>query len=55
MDELARSLPREILVRDAFSLYEKFRPEIPKGVEGWGKTGVLDLRLITRLAGKGGE
>jgi len=39
--ELARSVPREALIRDAFRMYEKFRPEIPAGVEGWGKIGTL--------------
>jgi hypothetical protein len=53
MAELARSVPRETLIREGFRLYEKFRPEIPAGVEGWGKTGVLDLALIARLARKG--
>ena len=49
---LAKSLPREALMREAFHLYEKFRPEIPVGVEGWGKMGVPDLSRITKLARK---
>jgi hypothetical protein len=55
MAELARSVPRETLIREGFRLYEKFRPEIPAGVGGWGKTGILDLALISRLAGKAAE
>jgi len=27
-------------------LYEKFRPDVPYGNEGWGKRAVLDVELI---------
>ena len=34
----------------AFALYEAFRPEIPRGVRGWGAKGTLDLDKIVGLA-----
>ena len=50
MERLARSYePRELAER-AFDLYERFRPESPAGVKGWGAKGELDLGLIERLA-----
>jgi hypothetical protein len=46
MEELAgRYDPRE-LNRIGFRLYEKFRPEIPHGNEGWGKKAELDVGKI---------
>ena len=50
MKALARSMPPRRLEREAFALYEEFRPEIPEGVKGWGAKGVLDLGRIRRLA-----
>lgn len=50
MEELARSFGPEELAVEAFSLYERFRPEIPSGVRGWGAKGELDLDLIRELA-----
>jgi hypothetical protein len=41
--------PRE-LAREAFNLYEQFRPQVPEGQNGWGAAGVLDLALIDKLA-----
>ena len=41
--------PKE-LIKSAYALYERFRPVIPAGLKGWGTVGVLDLRLIERLA-----
>lgn len=35
----------------AFGLYERFRPDIPKGARGWGAKGTLDLGLIRGLTG----
>lgn len=50
MEQLAQSLtPAQLEVR-AFSLYEKFRPQVPEGKKGWGAKGELDLDLIRRLA-----
>ena len=50
MEALAGSLSSAELAERAFALYEAFRPAIPKGVRGWGKAGVLDLRVIRSLA-----
>jgi len=50
MRDLAASLnPDELAVR-AYSLYERFRPEIPPGKQGWGAKGSLNLDLIRSLA-----
>ncbi len=49
MRALARAYPPDELARAAFSLYERFRPEIPEGVRGWGARGVLDIDLIRSL------
>ena len=49
MTTLAKAYrPRELAAK-AFGLYETFRPEIPKGVKGWGAKGILDLRKIKSL------
>ncbi len=37
MEALAASSPPEELNRTGFRLYERFRPEVPEGVEGWGE------------------
>jgi hypothetical protein len=50
MTELARSLPPKVLADRAYALYERFRPEIPAGVGGWGAAGKLDLDVIAKLA-----
>jgi len=47
---LARSLSAKELKEQAYPLYEKFRPEIPRGTAGWGAKGKLDLRVIRSLA-----
>ena len=52
MADLAGALPPRELAMQAYALYEKFRPEIPAGVSGWGAVGVLDLSAIERLAKK---
>ena len=49
MAGLARSLPLGNLAHHADSLYERFRPEIPRGVRGRGPAGPLDLDLIVEL------
>ncbi len=51
MEKLATSLPPEELNRIGFRLYEHFRPEVPAGVGGWGKKGVLDLTRIENAHG----
>jgi hypothetical protein len=47
---LAASLPPERLSEEAYALYERFRPAIPRGKAGWGAAGELDLAFIRRLA-----
>ena len=46
MVHLAKSYPPELLADIGFKLYEQFRPEIPKGPEGRGAEGRLDLTKI---------
>ncbi|MFP5249719.1 MAG: hypothetical protein ACLGP3_07825 [Acidobacteriota bacterium] len=53
MEELAASLAPADLAARAYHLYERFRPEIPAGVGGWGAAGDLDLAAIAALAGEG--
>ena len=50
MEKLAKAFPPKQLENKAYSLYEKFRPEIPEGVKGWGVKGELDLETIRSLA-----
>ena len=53
MRALARSYPPKRLADLAFPLYERFRPEIPEGVTGWGAKGRLDPARIRSLAKSG--
>jgi hypothetical protein len=46
MVALAATLPPDELKRLGFRLYEKFRPEVPRGAEGWGAKGILHLNRI---------
>lgn len=41
------------LAAAAYSLYERFRPEIPAGVRGWGAKGQLDLGRVVALKKRG--
>jgi hypothetical protein len=50
MDRAAKAFPPERLAAEAFHLYEQFRPEVPRGVSGWGAKGTLDLGRILGLA-----
>ncbi len=50
METLADSLQPAELAAKAFTLYEHFRPSIPKGVRGWGVKGELSLDRIRELA-----
>jgi hypothetical protein len=50
MVALARSFPPQELAERAYSLYERFRPEVPAGQRGWGAKGVLDLARLASLA-----
>ena len=46
MQDLADSVAPAELQANGFAMYEKFRPEIPEGVKGWGAAGELDLERI---------
>ncbi len=50
MRMLATSFVPTELGEVAYGLYERFRPVIPSGVQGWGAKGTLDLDLIRSLA-----
>ena len=50
MQKLAKAYTPKQLESKAYSLYEKFRPEIPEGKKGWGAKGELDLEYIRSLA-----
>ncbi|MGC8892186.1 MAG: hypothetical protein ACP5P6_06245 [Candidatus Saccharicenans sp.] len=52
MMALARAFKPEELAVKAYSLYEKFRPEIPPGIKGWGAKGELKINLIRSMAEK---
>jgi hypothetical protein len=43
---LAASLPSEDLNRIGFRLYERFRPDVPAGAEGWRAKGELRIERI---------
>ena len=49
METLARAFPPEELALKAYSLYERFRPAIPPGKQGWGAQGELDLDRLVSL------
>jgi len=49
MQKLAAAFARDELAAKAYSLYEKFRPEVPAGTQGWGAKGVLDLAALAKL------
>jgi len=50
MEKLAKAYTPKQLEKEAYGLYEKFRPEIPEGKKGWGAQGELDLDYIRSLA-----
>ncbi len=50
METLAKAFKPNELAEKAYALYERFRPAIPAGVQGWGAKGELDLGLIKSLA-----
>jgi hypothetical protein len=49
MKALADAFEPDDLAAAAYSLYERFRPEIPAGVKGWGAKGQLDLGRMLSL------
>jgi len=52
LEDLAASFSPEELAEQAYGLYERFRPQIARGVAGWGQKGTLDLDLIRSLGEK---
>jgi hypothetical protein len=46
MEILAASLAPEELNRIGFRLYERFRPDVPEGAQGWGAKGELQFERI---------
>jgi hypothetical protein len=46
MEELARRYEPQELNRIGFRLYERFRPDVPAGNEGWGAKAVLEIEKI---------
>ncbi len=50
MESLAKAYSAAQIESVAFSLYEKFRPEVPEGKKGWGAKGELDRDRIASLA-----
>ncbi len=50
MEKLAKAYEPDELAAQAYTLYEKFRPKIPEGTQGWGAKGELDLDTIRTLA-----
>ena len=50
MEKLAKAYTPKQLEKEAYGLYEKFRPAIPEGTKGWGAKGELDLDYIRSLA-----
>ncbi len=46
MQALAASLPPAELNRVGFRLYERFRPDVPEGAQGWGAKGQLRIERI---------
>jgi len=52
MTDLAAAFEPDELADVAFGLYERFRPEIPKGRRGWGAKGKLDLDVVRSMAGE---
>lgn len=50
LEQLAKTLPPKELSREAYALYGQFTPQVPKGAEGWGAKGELDLDAIRARA-----
>jgi hypothetical protein len=52
LEALAQAYSPQELERQAYALYERFRPKIPDGVQGWGASGELSLERIHEMAKK---
>ena len=53
MEGLATRTGAQALAREAYALYERFRPAVPRGRAGWGARGELDLDLLRSLGRSG--
>jgi hypothetical protein len=51
MERVAAPLPPDELGRVGVRLHERFRPEVPEGVEGWGARAELRIERIRGAAG----
>jgi hypothetical protein len=51
MAALAASRPPDELNRVGFRPYERFRPDVPEGAEGWGAKGERQVERIVGAAG----
>jgi hypothetical protein len=51
MEALAASLVPGEPNRVGFRLYERFRPDVPEGAQGWGAMGALWVERIVRAVG----
>ena len=51
--KLARSYKKNDIGKNAYKLYEIFRPQIADGLQGWGQRGILYIDIITRLCASG--
>ncbi len=49
MESLASAFPVQEIQQVSLSLYERFRPSVPRGTGGWGKKGKLDLERVLEL------
>ena len=49
MTSLAKAYRPAELAKEAFHLYEAFRPAVPQGRKGWGAKGDLDLGTIAAI------
>jgi len=52
LETLAQAYDPQELERQAYRLYERFRPGIPEGRRGWGAEGELSLERIRNLVKK---
>lgn len=49
MKELAEAYPAGEIGRDAYHLYEQFRPNVAAGKQGWGRKGRLEFDRLLEL------
>jgi hypothetical protein len=54
MADLALDYSPDELAAVGYALYEKFRPDIPAGVKGWGARGILDVDSVRKAAARDG-